>query len=413
MKKEVLANGLTVIYEKFSSRSVVIQVMIKAGSNHENSQERGISHFLEHILFEGTKKRLTNREISNEIEKIGGDINAYTSNERTCFYVRVLKKHFSVAIGVLADILQNPLLRPEDIEREKNIVLKEIEMVNDEPRFYQWILLQKTLFKKHPCRNPTYGEKENILSLNQEKIKAYFMKYYVPNNMVISIVGDVKNWKKEVEQNFAFTRKPVVHLDLTRLEPKEKRNIVTKEKKDITNTYFILGFKTVPKNNDDAYALELINTIMGRGQSSIMFTEIRTKLGLAYDVGSQHVAEVSYGYFALYACVDHSNVEKTKELILKELYGLKNIPSKMLKEAKTAIEGEFYLDIDDPQKRADQLLFWEQSSSAHDINSFVAKIKAVTQKDIKRVIEKYFKNYTFVVLEGREKKGKRIKKITP
>src|SRR3989338_9737733 len=133
MEKRVLRNGLTVIYERRKGNSVVVQVMVKTGSNHEGKRERGISHFLEHILFEGTTKRPNNRIISNEIEKIGGDINAYTSNERTCFYVKVLKKHFPIAVEVLGDILQNPLFRTEAVEREKNIILKEIEMVNDEP----------------------------------------------------------------------------------------------------------------------------------------------------------------------------------------------------------------------------------------------------------------------------------------
>ncbi|MFH1276654.1 MAG: pitrilysin family protein [Candidatus Woesearchaeota archaeon] len=400
MKKEVLSNGLTVIYDKRKSNSVVVQVMIKVGSNHENETEKGISHFLEHILFEGTKNRPTNKEISHEIEKIGGDINAYTTNERTCFYVRVLKKHFSKAVDVLADILQNPLFREEDIKREKNIVLKEIEMVDDEPRFYQWVLLQKTLFKQHPCRYPTYGSKEHVKNLNKKTISDYFYKHYIPNNIVISIVGEIDNWKPEIINKFTFKKQKVSKTKFA-LEPIEKKITIKKEKRNIANTYFILGFKTVPKNNKDAYPLEIINTLMGRGQSSIMFTEIRTKLGLAYDVGTQHVAEVSYGYFAFYACVDKKNVEKTKTLILKELYDLRNITEKDLKEAKTAIEGEFCLDIDDSQKRADQILFWEQANDAHDLNSFVSKIKKVTANDVKRVINKYFHNYTFVVLEGR------------
>ena len=196
MKKKVLGNGLTVIFKEKKGSSVVVEVMIKVGSDFENAEERGISHFLEHILFEGTVKRSTNREISNEIEKIGGDFNAYTSNERTCFYVKVLKKHFPIAVDVLADILQNSVFNEKDIIKEKNVVLKEIDMVNDDPRHYQWILLQKTLFDKHPCKYPTYGDPKVIKDLTREKVIEFFEKYYVPNNMVVSIVGDVKNWNK-------------------------------------------------------------------------------------------------------------------------------------------------------------------------------------------------------------------------
>jgi len=200
VKKIVLANGLTVIYKKKRGNSVVVEVMIKVGSNHEQKNERGISHFLEHILFEGTTTRPTNKDVSNEIEKIGGDFNAYTSNEKTCFYIKVLKKHFKIAVDVLADILQNPLFKETDIKKEKNVVIKEIDMVNDEPKYHQWILLQKLLFDKHPCRFPTYGDKKVIKNLTRQKLIKFFKKYYVPNNMVISIVGDVSNWKKEIKK---------------------------------------------------------------------------------------------------------------------------------------------------------------------------------------------------------------------
>jgi predicted Zn-dependent peptidase len=400
MKKEVLANGITVIYEKTNTRSVVVQVMVKTGSNQEDANERGLSHFLEHLLFEGTTNRPNNKEISEEIEKIGGDINAYTSNERTSFYVKVLAKHYCIAVEILADILQNPLFRNEDIKREKNVVLKEIDMVLDEPRFYQWVMLQKNLFKKHPCRFPTYGKKENIKKLTRENIVDFFYKYYIPNNMIISVVGNIKDWKKELNKHF-IAKKSKLPIYKYPKEPKDKKVTVVKEKKNISSTYMVMGFKTVSKNNNDAYPLEIINTIMGRGQSSRMFTEIRTKLGLAYDVGSSHIAEVSYGYFAIYACVDKKKVNKTKEVILKEIEGLKNISDKELKEAKTAIEGEFYLDIEDPQKRADQLLFWEQAKDAHELDNFISNINKVKISDVKRVIEKYFHNYTFAVLEGK------------
>ncbi|MEK6938078.1 MAG: pitrilysin family protein, partial [Nanoarchaeota archaeon] len=191
MQKVVLPNGLTIIYEARKSKSIVVEVLTKVGSNQEKPTERGISHFIEHITFEGTAKRPTNQLISNEIERVGGDFNAYTTNERTCFYVKVLKKHFPLAVEILADILQNSLFNKKEIEKEKRVVLKEIDLVNDEPKFYQWILLQKNLFQKHPVRYPTYGSKEVIKNLSRDKLLKYFHQHYVPANMVISIVGEV------------------------------------------------------------------------------------------------------------------------------------------------------------------------------------------------------------------------------
>src|SRR3989338_5688265 len=210
MQKLRLPNGLTVIHEPKKGNSVVVELQVNVGSNDESPEERGISHFLEHLLFEGTQKRPTNQLISNEIESIGGDFNAYTTNERTCFYIKVLKKHFTIAVEVLSYIMLNSLFKEEHIKREKNVIIKEIDMINDEPRFYQWLLLQRTLFNKHPCRYPTYGKKEIIMNLTRDKIIQYFQKHYLPNNMVLSIVGDVKNWRKEIEKLFLMKKGKVL-----------------------------------------------------------------------------------------------------------------------------------------------------------------------------------------------------------
>lgn len=400
MKKEVLPNGLTLIYKKRKGPSVVVEVMIRAGSNDEVESERGISHFLEHILFEGTKKRPTNRDITNEIEKIGGDFNAYTTNERTCFHIKVLKKNFLIAIEILADIMQNSLFKLKDIEREKNVVIKEIELVNDEPRFYQWILFQKNLFSQHPARHPTYGSKTIISNLTREKILNYFSRYYQPNNMVISIVGDVDSCKKEIRKRFTLLKHPVVK-NKPPIEPPAGRNTEKREKRKIANTYAVLGFKTVPRTHKDAYVLEVVNGILGRGQSGRMFSEIRAKKGLAYDVGTQHIAETSYGYFAIYATIDRKNLSLVKKVILRELKKLKKLSEKDLQEAKDSIEGNYSLELEDPQKMADQILFWEQAGKAELMDNFIKEIKKIRAADIRRVVDKYFKNYTLTVVEGK------------
>ncbi|HLC51924.1 MAG TPA: pitrilysin family protein [Candidatus Nanoarchaeia archaeon] len=400
MQKIKLANGLKVIFEHKSGNSVVVELMINVGSNDELEDEHGISHFLEHILFEGTTNRPTNQLITNEIESIGGDFNAYTTNERTCFYVKVLKKHFHKAVDILSDVIQDSLFKDEHIKREKNVVVKEIDMINDEPRFYQWLLLQRTLFNKHPCRYPTYGKKEIIRNLTRDKIIQYFQKHYLPNNMVLSIVGDVKNWRKEIEKLFLMKKGKVLEKP-SPFEPKDKTEKFKKERRKIANTYTILGFKTVPRAHPDAYVLEVINGILGRGQSGRMFAEIRSKHGLAYDVGTQNVGEVSFGYFAVYATIDRKNVKLVKKLIEEEIRKLKIITKIDLQESKDFIEGDYLLELEETQKVADQLLFWEQVKDANLANTFVKEIRTVTADDVKRVVDKYLKNGTFVVLEGK------------
>ncbi len=400
MEKVVLPNGLTAIYAKRKGPSVVVEVMVKVGSNHETPHERGISHFLEHILFEGTESRPTNRDISNEIERIGGDFNAYTTNERTCFYVKVLRKHFPIAVEILADIIQHALCTEKDIHKEKNVVLKEIDMVNDEPRFYQWVLFQRTLFHRYPTKYPTYGNRNVIRSLTRKKVVQYFNKYYPPNNMVVCVVGSIPNWRKEVAKRFTFLPQkvslPKMPEERPAQQPQEKR-----ERKKINNTYLVLGFKTVPRTHPDSYTLEVINGILGRGQSGRMFTEIRAKRGLAYEVGTQHTAESCFGYFAVYATIDKANRMLVKKLILKELEKVKNASADDIREAKEYVEGDYYLQLEDPQKIADQILFWEQAKDAALMKEFIARVKKVTPADIQRVVKTYFRNHTLVVVEGK------------
>ena len=396
----VLGNGLTILYYPKKGNSVVVEVMINVGSCHEKKVERGISHFLEHILFEGTSKRRSNKEISNEIERIGGDFNAYTSTGKTCFYAKVLKKHFSIAVDVLADILQNPLLREEDIKKEKNVVLKEIAMIYDEPKYHQWVLLQQNLFEKHPCKFPTYGDVKVIRALDRRRVEHFFKKHYVPNNMVVSIVGDVSNWRPEIGKKFAFKRGKVTKMRFP-TEPALRKDKKLVLKKKIFNTHLVLGFKTVPRVHPDSYVLDIINGILGRGQSGKMFTEIRSKRGLAYDVGTQVLADTDFGYFAVYAIIDKKNIGLVKDLMLKEIQGLREVSAEEVKEAQEYIEGDYLLGMEDAQKVADQVLFWEQVKSAEEMNGYLQKIKKVTVADVRRVVEKYFKHYAQVVLEGK------------
>ena len=218
--------------------------------------------------------------------------------------------------------------------------------------------------------------------------------------MVISVVGDVNNWKQEVVKRFTFDSKSVARLKYPK-EPIQKMNSILRKRRKIANTYTVLGFKTVPRNHKDAFALEVLNGILGRGQSGRMFTEIRSKRGLAYDVGTQNVGEVSFGFFAVYATIDKKNVGLVRKVILQELDNIKKISAADLKEAKDFVEGRYLLELDDAQKVADQLLFWEQVRDAGMMDEFLKNIKKVTVADMKRVIEKYFNKHTMVVIEGK------------
>lgn len=400
MEKHIFKNGLTLLFEKRNTNTVAVEMTVKVGSNNETKNINGISHFIEHMMFEGTKKRTTSKEISSEIEKLGGELNAYTSNERTSFFVKILDKHFEKALDVLSDMMQNPLFLEKSIEKERKVILKEIDMVRDEPRFHQWTLFQKTLYKKHPAKNPTYGTIEAVSNIKRKDLVDYYNSYYKPNNMIISIVGNVKDVKNKVQNSFNNFKKAKIKKILKITEPKQKKAIRKSEKKKLFSSYMILGYKTAKRFEKESYVLDVIYSVLGRGQSGRLFEEIRNKQGLAYEVGVQHEASMDYGFFAVYLNTDKKNVNKAKDIILKEFAKLKKLSNKEIKEAKIQIEGSYSLENDDNFKFADQIAFWEMIKDSRLAINYIKNINQVTKKDIIKVVNKYLnKNYTLTLLE--------------
>ena len=400
MEKYKLKNGITLIFEKNSSKSVAVEVMFRVGSNFEKKGMAGISHFLEHMLFEGTKNRKDSREIANEIEKYGGEFNAYTTGDRTAFFIKIINKRFDKALDVLSDMVANPVFDKKVIEKEKLVILKEINMVTDDSRLHQWILFQKTLFEKHPAKNPTYGTVEAVKSFDRKKVADYYYAHYIPNNMIISIVGNVKNAKEKIEKYFGrlkpgkITRRKMVR------EPFQKKSKKFVEKKKTLNSYMVLGYQTVSRMEKDAYVFDIITAVLGRGQSGWIFDEIRNKRGLAYQVGVNDENESDYGVFAVYTGLDKKNIEKAKDIILQQFRRLDRINEKDLEEAKTFIEGSYTLETEDNFKHADELAVLESIKSAELAKSYLKNIRKVKINDVKRVAKKYLNDkYTLVIIE--------------
>jgi len=401
MKKLKLKNGLTLIIEKKPTETITLHAAVKVGSNNENEKINGISHFIEHMLFEGTKKRPNSRIISNEIESLGGELNAYTSNGRTCFYVKVPKKYFNNALDIIADILQNPLFEEKTIEKERSVILKEIDLHKDEPRFHQWILFAKTLFKKHPARLPPYGTVKAVKNITKKDLLNYYTTYYTSNNIILSIVG---NFKEEIIHKIKnqFTNFKPMRLPKTKrlIEPKQNKIIINKEKRNILSSYMVLGYKTAIRANKDSYVLDVIKAILGRGQSGKIFDEIRNKRGLAYEVGVHHDSSTDHGFFAVYLNTDKKNIKKIIDIILKEFGNLKNLTAKEIREAKGFLIGQHILETEDTRDLADELAYWEIIKDAKLLNDYIKEIKKVTKKDILMIARKYLtKNYTLAVIE--------------
>ena len=400
MEKYRLGNGIMVLFQKNSSKSVAVEVMVKAGSNYESRNILGISHFLEHMLFEGTKKRPDSMIIANEIEKYGAEFNAYTSTNRTAFFIKIINKHFEKALDILSDMVSNPLFREDKIAKEKKVILREIDMVTDDPRQHQWILFQRSLFEKHPAKNPTYGTIRTVNALSRKKLLDYYRQYYIPNNMIISVAGNIKDVKNKIQKYFGSLNSGNIPKRKVIKEPLNKKINTLVEKRKTQNSYIVLGYKAPVRTDKDSYSLDVITSILGRGQSGWVFDEIRNKHGLSYQTGVQHDSEDDYGTFAVFAGLDRKNIPKAKSIILKQFKRLQKVTKKELDEAKTYIEGHYALELEDNFHYADYMSFWELIKDAGLADSYIKKIREITVNDVKKAAKKYLnKNYTFVAIE--------------
>ncbi len=394
-------NSFNLLYlNRPGTKSSVILLNMRVGSNHENSSLRGISHFIEHLVFCGTKKRKKAIEISNEIEKLGGDLNAATSNEQTYYYVKILNKHFSVAADVLADMLSRPLFRLKDIEKERNVVIDEIKMTHDQPRHLQWILFEQELFKKHPARFPVYGNISSLKKITKKEIIAYYNKNYVMENLDVIVVGDLgepgkllKLLSSKIKLGKAIPKKPKPVK-----EPPSKKEKLKSFKKNTEQAYIVTGFKAVPRKHKASYALDIIKAHLARGQSGKLFDVIRNKHALAYDIGAYSLSSKSYGFFSIYLNTQKKNITKAMALVKKELNALKAITAKEIEEAKAFIEGSFLLQIEDIQECAELLAFWSTVSSAEDMFSYLSKISKLKKRDIVNAVKSYFSNPTTIII---------------
>ena len=400
MKKYLLKNGITVIFEEKLTNSVSVEVMFKVGSNFEGRELAGMSHFLEHMLFEGTKKRKTSREIANEIEKYGGDFNAYTTGDRTAFFIKIISSKFENALDILSDMVKNPVFAAKIMEKEKQVILKEINMVTDDSRLHQWVLFQQALFEKHPAANPTYGTVETVKGFTRKQLVDYYDSHYIPNNMIISVVGNAKSVQEKIEKYFGslVQKKAITRPAVS--EPQQKKPKKMRVKKKNLNSYMVLGYKTVPRMHKDSYVFDVITGILGRGQSGWMFDEIRNKHGLAYQVGINNESETDHGIFAVYTNLDRKNIEKAKKIIMQQFRRLESATENDVEESKTFIEGSHAIQMEDNFHSADNLSFWETIKDARLADSYLDNIRKVSVKDVKRVAREFLTcNHTMVVIE--------------
>jgi len=360
-------------------KSVAIVFGIGAGSRYEIQKRQGISHLIEHMLFKGTKKRKDTLEISQVIEGIGGEINASTSKETTHLYVKVPYEHFNTAFDVLADLITNSLMKEEDIYKEKNIVIEEIKKYQDIPEDLVEILLDKIMWKNHPLGRSILGNEKSVVNIQREDILSYINRFYRPNNLVISVAGNVKTADAVLQIGKYF--KKAEYGDIKKYLPvkcDQKTSQVGIKFKKSNQTHLSFGFPGISRLDPDKYSQDLLDIILGSGLSSRLFQKIRVKKSLAYDIHSfiQYFNDTSA--FNIYAGIDSNKLKETIQTILEELEKIKDnsLKEDELRKAKEMYKGALSLSLESTLSRA----FWLG-------NSIILYGKPSTFDEIKRKIE--------------------------
>jgi predicted Zn-dependent peptidase len=389
-------NGLNVIsYSMPNMQSVSTVIGIKAGSIYENNAQRGISHFIEHMLFKGTKKRKNTLEISQCIEQLGGEINASTSEECTFVYSKVLYKNFPNAFEVMADILNHSLFREEDIAHEKLIIVEEINKYQDIPEDWISFLINQLLWKGTVLGQNVLGEKETVKQFTRNAILQYFDEMYRPENIVISITGNISaETVQEVIKNSPFVPKDFKPKEAPEIQLKDQQfpEIMAIPKK-VNQSHLCFGFEGVSRFHPDKISMDLLDIILGGGLSSRLFQEIRVNSGLAYDIHSYTQYFEKTGSFNIYAGVDPGKINCTLEKILAELRKIRDnkISTEEMHKAKEIYKGNILLGLESTLNRSfrmgSHLLLYGKE---YQYQELIEKIENVHSEDISKLAQEIF-----------------------
>jgi predicted Zn-dependent peptidase len=401
-KKEYLLNGVPVVMESLKNmRSVVVGIWVKVGSRNEKYDKSGISHFLEHMFFKGTKKRNA-RDIAFEIDSIGGDFNAFTSRENTTFYVKVLDDYLERGVELLSDVFLNSTFPEEDIEKEKTIIKEEIKMIEDTPDDYVHDLFNQTVWGPTGLGQPVLGRRETVKSFTREDVLSHIKKYYGTKDIILSCAGNF-----EYEHLLSILNKNLGNLrrgsEPERGEPPGFEKKVSVFKKGLSEAHICMGVKGLPQASEERYALFVLNTILGAGVSSRLFQEIREKRGLAYSIYSFTASYFDTGIWGVYAGVSRKKVKEVLELIIQEMVSLKDTLNDIeLNRAKNQLKGNIMLSLESTSSRMNNIARQEiYHGRYYSPKEIIKELDAVTLNHIKDLAERLLKKeYLSLTVHG-------------
>jgi predicted Zn-dependent peptidase len=394
-QRTVLDNGLRILTSTMPhTHSVSIAFFIGVGSRYESDEQSGASHFIEHMLFKGTAKRPTAKAIAIAIEQIGGIFNASTGQEESTYWAMVTRPHLDIAIDVLVDMLRHARFDPSQIDKERDVIIKEINLTLDTPNDLVHLLTNQLVWPNHPLGRDVAGSKESIANLDRNELLAFMNRHYRPNNTVISVAGNVKHGA--VVRQIAACLDDWSRGETASYQPardSQNKPRVRIHNQDTKQAYFCLSVPGLPRDHPDRLNLRLLNTVLGEGMSSRLFTSVRQKRGVACNCRSYISALYDTGVAGTYAGVDPEHIGDAITAILEEWSRLKQeeILPQELARAKDFIKGQLMLSMEDSFSVA--LWFGSQEILFSEILTYeeaIEAIKAITAADIHRVAEKLF-----------------------
>lgn len=401
MNHYVLPNGLRVVLEKIPTfRSVSFGIWVKTGSRNEDKARNGISHFIEHMLFKGTD-RFSAKDIAEVFDGIGGNVNAFTTKEYTCYYVKVLDEHLPLAMDVLSDMFFHSRFDAEELEKERNVILEEISMYEDTPDDLVHDLMAKAAYGDHALGQTILGLEENLLRLQSDDLRAYMKQFYTAQNTVVSMAGNFDDRAMElIEQHFgafavngsdAALEKPLFHSGALYHEKKTEQN------------HICLSLPGCSLRDDRLYAMILLNNSIGGGMSSRLFQEIREKRGLAYSVYSYHTAYLDSGMFTIYTGTAPKQTEEVLKVSMDIVSDIRQhgLTEAELRKGKEQLKGSLILSLESTSSRMNRLGKNELMLGKHySLDEIIERIESVHLDQIRELTREVFAHPFAIAMVG-------------
>ncbi len=405
IRRTVLPNGLTILTEKMDHiRSVAMGVWIRAGSRHEMPEINGISHFVEHMVFKGTKSRSA-QNIAREVDAIGGNLDAFTGKETVCFNIKVLDEHVPVALDVLSDLVLNPIFASDEITRERGVILEEIKMDEDNPDYLVHEIFTQAFWKDHPLGKPILGTKETVKRFERDTLCSFYGQRFHGSNMIFSAAGNIDHDVFVEQVTRRFESLPAGESLTAVVPPKTAARIILKNKKALEQVQLCLGVPAPAIADESRYVTLVLNTILGGGMSSRLFQTVREERGLAYSIYSDLNPYSDTGSLCVYAGTSSDRAIQVVQLVMEQFRRLKNepLPTDELRRAKDQLKGNLLLSLESSMSRMSNLARQQMHFNYFfGMQEILDKVEAITEDQVLAMANQLFQpELVAVTLLGR------------